>query len=171
MDKLALIQRLQSLVFQLQILLAQKEKPQGLNNREKLYYAAKKYLGTDASPNDIAPDELGCVESVNAIHKACFGFEIGGGVSTYRLYPILINSPLFVKVDSPLRGDIIISPTGYSDGQGTIKNGHVGILSDNGLIMSNNSKTGLWDEHISLNLWRDRYVLQGHYPQAYFRRV
>ena len=34
-------------------------------NRIKLYEAARSFIGTDASPNDLAPDELGCAETVN----------------------------------------------------------------------------------------------------------
>ena len=36
-------------------------------NRIKLYEAARSFIGTDASPNDLAPDELGCAETVNEI--------------------------------------------------------------------------------------------------------
>ena len=54
-------------------------KPDG-SARSKLYLTALSCLGTDASPNDIAPDEFGCAETVNAIHKKAFGVEIGGDV-------------------------------------------------------------------------------------------
>ena len=36
-------------------------------NRIRLYEAARSFIGTDASPNDLAPDELGCAETVNEI--------------------------------------------------------------------------------------------------------
>src|SRR3954462_12894985 len=59
----------------------------------------------------------------------------------------------------PPSGDIVISPTGY--GNGSMPNGHVGIIGDNGQIMSNNSATGLWDIHFTLASWKARYVDQG----------
>lgn len=168
MDKLAILQRLQALYFQLQVLLEYRKNPEGLNNREKLYYKALSYLGKDASPNDVAPDELGCAESVNDIHKACFGFPIGGDVSTYRMYQALMNSPFFTFVTSPLRGDVIISPTGW--GNGSIP-GHCGIMGDNGVIYSNNSKTGNFDSHHTLETWKARYQQIGNFPIMFFRRI
>lgn len=163
-----LIRQLQALVFQLRIQLALQEQPQGLNNREKLYFAAKAALGTDASPADTVPDEVACAESVNQIHKNCFGFPIGGDASTYRLYDALMKSPLFTIVTTPMRGDIVISPTGY--GNGTIP-GHVGICLDNDIIGSNDSGTGLFSTKYSLTDWRQRYQQKGGFPVIYFRRV
>ena len=42
-------------------------------NRIRLYEAARSFIGTDASPNDLAPDELGCAETVNEIIRRAFG--------------------------------------------------------------------------------------------------
>lgn len=139
--------------------------------RGRLYITAVSYLGTDASPNDIAPDELGCAETINAIHKKCFGFEIGGDVSTYRMYPVLLKSRFFIKVDSPLEGDIIISPTGYKLQYSTLRNGHAGIMGKEGIIMSNDSFTGLFSENYTLETWKARYVIAGGYPMVFFRRI
>lgn len=141
----------------------------GKNNRLILFSAAVKSLGTDASPNDVAPDEYGCAETVNEIHKKAFGFQIGGTVSTYNLYSALKNSKLFIKVDQPLEGDVVISPTGY--GNGKLKNGHVGIVGGSDLIMSNDSATGMFLENYTIDSWRKRYVDTGGYPMHYFRRV
>lgn len=139
------------------------------SNREKLYQTAFGCIGTDASPNDVAPDELGCAETVNAIHKKTFGHEIGGSVSTYLLYQALRSSTEFIKVDAPLRGDIVISPTGY--GSGGLSNGHVGIVADSGMIMSNDSRTGLFSLNYTLDSWRNRYVKLGGYPMDFYRRI
>lgn len=135
----------------------------------RLYVGALACVGRDASPNDLAPDELGCAESVNAIHKKVFGFEIGGGLSTNKLYKALKNSRLFVQVDRPLPGDVVISPTGY--GNGNLSNGHVGIVSNDKMIMSNDSATGTFIENYSLESWKGRYVGQGGYPMLFFRRI
>ena len=143
-------------------------KPDG-SNRSRLYIAAISSLGTDASPNDIAPDELGCAESVNAIHKKVFGYEVGGGVSTSQLYKALVSHPKFIAVDTPLEGDVIISPTGY--GNGKLSNGHTGIVGKAGVIMSNDSATGLFKENYSLETWRSYYSSRGGYPVRFFRRI
>lgn len=146
------------------------------NNRLKLYNTALQCLGKDASPNDVAPDEYGCAETVNAIHKMAFGSPIGGDISTYRLYDALKKSNVFVKVDRPLEGDIIISPTGY--GNGSMPSGHVGIMgtiNNNDInlstIMSNTSKTGIFLENYTLAGWKVRYREKGGYPVEYWRRV
>lgn len=136
---------------------------------EILYKTALSYLGTDASPSDIAPDELGCAESVNCVHKKAFGKEIGGDVSTYRLYGALKAHPLFKKVDVPARGDIIISPTGF--GKGSIPNGHTGIVGEAGTIMSNESRSGKFEKNFTIETWRARYEKLGKYPVHFFRRM
>lgn len=144
-------------------------KPDG-SARSKLYLTALSFLGTDASPNDIAPDEFGCAETVNAIHKKAFGVEIGGDVSTYRLYKALLNHSRFIGVDDPLLGDIVISPTGY--GNGKLPNGHVGIVSAGRMIMSNSSSSnGLFIENFDLDSWKTKYVDVGGYPMRFFRRI
>ena len=139
------------------------------NNRLRFFNAAIRSLGTDASPNDIAPDEYGCAETVNDIHKLAFGYAIGGDVSTYRMYRDIKLNKKFVKVEYPLEGDIVISPTGY--GSGGLTNGHVGIVGELTKIMSNDSSTGKFEENYTIQSWRERYVIKGGYPMAYFRRV
>lgn len=143
-----------------------------ITNRELFYKVALGYLGKDASPNDIAPDEYGCAESVNDIHQAAFGTQIGGDVSTYRLYAALKDQPvLFEEIDQPLSGDICISPTGYQTGKNPpFKNGHVGIVGENGVIMSNDSGTGKFMQNYSLATWRARYVDMGGFLMKFYRR-
>lgn len=139
------------------------------NNRLILFAAAVKCIGTDASPNDIAPDELACAETINAIHKLAFGFEIGGTVSTSQLYKALKSSKYFIQVDQPLEGDIVISPSGY--GNGKLSNGHVAIKGELDKLMSNNSPTGTFEENYTMDTWKKRYVTLGGYPMLSFRRI
>ncbi len=121
--------------------------------REKLYATAFSFLGIDASPRDIAPDDFGCAESLNEVYKAAFGHPIGGDISTTRLYAALMASKELLEVDSPLPGDIIISPTGFVK---RVPVGHVGIVGK-WQIMSNNSVTGKWDVYYTQQSWRARY--------------
>lgn len=140
--------------------------PQG-----KLFITAVCSLGTDASPNDVAPDEYGCAETVDTIHKKAFGLYVGGRLtlSTAVLYSILKTSRKWRKVDDPTPGCIVISPTGY--GSGALSNGHVGIVSADGKIMSNTSATGRFEENYTLDTWRKRYVAVGGFPMDFFQKV
>ena len=139
------------------------------NNRLRLYNAAVKSLGTDASPNDLAPDEVGCAETVNAVFKSVFGKEIGGGLSTALLFKVLKDDKRFMKVDQALPGDIVISPTGY--GNGGLSNGHVGIVAEDENIMSNSSATGTFETNYTLKRWVARYRNKGGYPIYFFRVI
>ena len=136
-------------------------------NREILYWTAIGILGVDASPADVADDDVGCAESVNAICRKALGIEVGGDLSTTRMYQALRESSRFVRVETPLKGDIIISPTGF--GNGNLSNGHVGIMGDEGRVMSNTSATGLWTQNYTLESWRERYGKLGGYPVLFYR--
>lgn len=139
----------------------------GTPSGEHLFETAKKWLGKDVAPIE---NEYGCAESVNNIVYKAFGDYAGGDLSTYRMYNSIKNNKLFAKVKSPLPGDIILSPTGYGNRR-KLSNGHVGIVGDNGYIMSNDSKTGLWSGNYTLNSWKSRYQDMGEYPIHYFRRI
>lgn len=136
-------------------------------NRIKLYLSAIQYLGTDASPNDVAPDELGCADSVSQILKNTFPKIIRGSVSTAELFNQLNTSSKFKRVKLYKPGDIVISPTGKGK-TGKIRNGHVGIVSENDRIMSNSSATGQWTENYTVTTWVKRYREQGGYPIYFF---
>lgn len=141
------------------------------NSRLYLFAVALKYIGTDASPNDVAPDELGCAETVYDILQTAFPLNVGFPfvISTSKLYDALKISSKYIKIDQPLEGDIVISPTGY--GNGNLSNGHVGIKGEGDKIMSNDSSTGLFKENYTMADWKKRYVTLGGYPMVYFRRV
>lgn len=145
--------------------------PTTVTNREKLHAAALSFIGRDASPNDAAPDELGCAESVNEIYKSVFGKKISekNSLSTYWMYKDLKDKPRFEVVLHPAPGDIIISPTGYGLHNSPIPAGHVGIVTNNDRILSNNSLNGLWQDTYSLSSWDQRWGIKGGYPVLYFR--
>lgn len=141
------------------------------NNRLTLFDVAIQALGTDASPNDVAPDELGCAETVYDILAKAFPLKVGFPftVSTNLLYKGLEESVLYTRIDSPLEGDIVISPTGY--GTGGLSNGHVGIKGELDKIMSNSSASGTFEENYTMDTWKARYVGLGGYPIFFFRRI
>lgn len=126
---------------------------------------AKDSLGKDASPLDRVDDIVGCVESVTEI-LVKVGVWNKVEVGTYTFWKKLAQSNKWVLVSTPKPGDIIISPTGL--GNGSIQ-GHVGIVGDNGIIFSNDSYTGKWMTHYTINTWEKRYGEKGGFPIYYFR--
>lgn len=148
------------------------------NNRLIIYAKALKSLGLDASPSDVAPDEVGCAETVCDIVIDALGQKAGISftVSTNLLYKQLKASTKWTQVDQPLEGDIVISPSGY--GNGNLSNGHTGIVGqidnsshDMSLIMSNSSATGTFEQNYTLGAWKARYAQLGGYPVAFFRKI
>jgi hypothetical protein len=133
---------------------------------EKLYQTALSLMGHNLCPQN---NEFGCAESVNEVVFDAFGDYAGGDLSTARLYLSIQNNSKFVQITSPVQGDIIVSPTGY--GNGSLPNGHVGIVGANGVIMSNTSATGLWSQNYTLSSWKKRYADLGGFPVFYFRRL
>jgi hypothetical protein len=132
----------------------------------KLFLTARACIGKDMAPTE---NELGCAEAVNEIVFKAFGDYAGGDKSTYRMYHAIRDNKKFVQVYSPRPGDIVLSPTGY--GNGTIPNGHTGIMGEFGAIMSNNSSDGLFLANYTLTAWRNRYQKQGGYPVLFYRRI
>lgn len=166
MNILILQLRLKIADLMLQILRLQTGKISNPDKRLVLYDVARACIGKDMAPLE---NEYGCAEAVNAVFKKAFGREIGGGLSTFRMYPILRSDKTFQPVLSPLPGDIIISPTGY--GNGNLSNGHVGIVGENETILSNTSVNGLWLSNFTISSWKEKYVYGGGFPMAYFRVV
>lgn len=153
-------------------LVIQPKKPEQVSPHKKLYEHARTFLGKDASPNDIATDEYGCAETITDIIHSCFNdFPTEGGtiISTIILYKRLKAHKKFNMVTNFGPGDVLVSPTGY--GNGTIKNGHTGIVGENGTIMSNNSETGLFEENYTVDSWVAKFRRQGGFPLYFFRRI
>ncbi len=140
-------------------------------NKKKLYDAAVSFLGKDASPRDIADDEYGCAESVNEVYKTAFGKYISPSniLSTRVLYETMLISPIFRSTETPQEGTIIVSPTGYS--KKGAKNGHVGICGKNGIVISNDSKSGLFLEYYTIASWRLYYEKKLGFPVYFFNCI
>ncbi|MDQ0316393.1 hypothetical protein [Amorphus orientalis] len=131
-----------------------------------LYRAAMAALGTDASPNDAAPDELGCAETVSSIIRQVLP-EFPVITGTWTLWERLRKGSEFTAVAEPRPGDIVIAPTG------TVRNapfpGHVGIVGKDGIVMSNDSGTGTFNQNYTIESWHRRYAEEGGYPIYYYR--
>lgn len=136
--------------------------------REYILDVAETYIGKEASVKNLAPEELGCAESVSHILHKCFADFPDDITYTATLYSLLQQHPNFKRVLDFKPGNVIISPTGYGNGKVV---GHVGIMGRDGIIMSNNSNTGLWDTKFDLPKWIARYRNKGGLPIYVFERV
>jgi hypothetical protein len=124
--------------------------PKPQSPSEKLLETAKLYIGKDASPNDLAPDELGCADTVSAIVHEAFPDFPANILSTVVLNANLKAHPKFKLVKDPQPGDIIVSPTVGK----TV--GHTGICFEEARIASNNSfgpNKGRFTNNYSLAKW------------------
>lgn len=126
---------------------------------------AKSKVGEDASPNDMAPDGLGCAESVSTLISHLINFPII--LSTKVLYETLKSDSRFERTLKLDAGNIIISPTGY--GNGNLAHGHVGIIGENEIIYSNDSATGNWLANYTITSWVNRYRKIGGFPIFVFK--
>lgn len=136
------------------------------NKRMTLIEAAEKFLHKDASPQDIANDEVGCAESMTEILKTIFP-TFKGSLSTLALKNILDKDSRFIKVLSPSENTIILCATTESHSK-TVRNGHVGVIGKDGNIISNSSATGTMEYNYTLQSWKERFENNG-YPIHYYK--
>lgn len=133
-----------------------------------LYKVAKESLGMDVSPNDLAPDELGCAETVsNLIQKVDPTFPIITG--TWTLGAKMKADNRFERIYVPEKGCIVICMTGTGNGSMV---GHTGIYMGGGVIASNESfgkKKGQFVENFTMESWRNRYEDRGGFETLFFR--
>lgn len=122
-------------------------------------------LGKDLSPTQNA---FGCAETISTLLKLAFG-DAYATLSTATFYTHFMGSNSYEKVENPLPGDIVVSPTGY--GNGNMANGHIGVVGNTGQILSNNSYDSKLEINYDLVSWRARYVGIGGFPMAYFRKI
>lgn len=132
-----------------------------------LHQKALSFIGTDASPSDAAPDELGCAESVSEIIKDVWS-DMPIITGTWTLWDFFERSNKFTPVKVPQAGDIVISPTGTGNGKIV---GHTGIVGENQSIMSNDSYTGTWESNYTIGTWNERYNGKGGLPVLFYRLV
>lgn len=131
---------------------------------EELYQEAVKWLGKDASPKNLAPDDLACAESVSHIISQITPWTAITG--TWTLNSHLNLSPKFEKVavNNVRPGDVLVYPTGELRAPFV---GHAFICGKNGVLMSNTSATGKWEENYTLATARARWEGVGYHPHFY----
>lgn len=135
---------------------------------EILYKVSVESIGKEMSPQDLASDEVACVESLEGVIHKAFGFYVGGEkpmLATWLFLDALRADERFEEIEKGGVGDIILCPTGT--GNDNVR-GHVGILG-NYQIMSNNSYTSFWDASFTHDTWYNRYQLRGDLDVHFFR--
>jgi len=128
-----------------------------LTPRQQLLQVALAGRTFDVSPDDRADDDVGCCDSVSELIVKVFP-DFKKSLYTPELKNIFDRDKRFKQTTELGAGNIIISCTGQ--GNGTIR-GHVGILGQNEIIMSNDSKNGLWRENFTVGSWVKRYRKMG----------
>lgn len=143
-----------------------------MNNAQKLYQEAQKWVGKDAHMDNLAAPEVACVDSLETVYRVLTGHNIGNTAeattSTTTLYEILKQSPDFIEVtaEQAVPGTIIIAPRGMQnpaidpDGYG-----HAGILgapiaAESPIVIYSNDSfstatqpIGIWDTHLDTAKW------------------
>lgn len=135
--------------------------------REKIYQEALLWLGKDASPKDIASDEVACVESLCNIVRQVM--PMPDLFNTKELLDFCNKSKLWKPTLEPKPGNIVISATGT--GNGTVAHGHCGIHAGDGKIMSNTSANGKWEKNYSITSWVKRFRQTGGMRVFYFEAL
>lgn len=131
---------------------------------------AKKCLTQRITLDNSVPAELGCAEAVSVVLvRAGIGdIPKKGFAGTSGLNSWLKTSRLFVKIQSYELGAVIIAVTGECTYSGAV-HGHVGICSDNNIILSNNSNTGLFDGHLTLDIFMKKYHDELKFPIHFYK--
>jgi len=142
-----------------------------LTKREHLYDTAYDSIGIDMSPQDKAPDALGCMESLDGVYLAAFGEHLlmpADRLSTARGYAAMRVNPNLelIKNEDAGFGDIVISPSGMSTKNS--KHGHCGIRGHNA-YMSNDSDTGKWLSNYNIPNWKLVFADTLGFPIFHFR--
>lgn len=130
----------------------------------ELYLVAKEWLGKDASPKNLAPSDLACAETISHLISLVTPWPAITG--TWTLNAQLNLSPKFtsIGIEELQAGDILMYETGQFK---TDKVGHVFICGENGVLYSNNSKTGKLDTFYTITSARKEWEGVGYKPRCY----
>jgi hypothetical protein len=122
------------------------------------------YVGKDASPDDLAPDALGCAETVSDIIKKVLpDFKVQ--ISTYELMKQLNADTRFKRVPEPVEGAVLLYATGTQPVGSPIAHGHVGIVGEGGFWYSNQSSSGNLMKHWTVKDAVAYYEVKSKFPR------
>lgn len=131
---------------------------------------ASSLLGKHLSLDESIPWGVGCAEAISKVLKD-FGVQ---GIPD-RGFPGTVGIGAFLRQSNEFRtnrimhpGVVILEETGT--GNGLIR-GHVGIVLDKEIIASNNSETGKFSNHWTIQRWDDYYRKYGGIPTQLFECI
>lgn len=132
-----------------------------MDRTQRLFQEATKFLGRDASPENLASSEVACAETVTyLISLVDPKIQWSNRLATYYVEKDMLYGRNFRLTDSPRPGTIVISATKW-DKNAKIVVGHIGVVMKDGRIASNNSfgkHKGKFEENYSLESWRRYFV-------------
>ena len=133
--------------------------PTGSAN-EQILEEAIKALG-ESSKSGPRRGKFACAWMVNKILQRSIGYKVNGDStsSMNKVFQSHVASgrAQLIPASQARLGDIIISPTVWYPKRNT---GHVGIVGQNGKIMSNSSTRAQWEENYTAESWYRRYEQQ-----------
>ena len=133
--------------------------PTGSAN-EQILEEAIKALG-ESSRSGPHNGNRACAWMVNKILQRSVGYTVDGDATKdmNKIFQSHVASgrALLIPATEARPGDIIISPTVHSPRHII---GHVGIVGQNGKIMSNSSGSAQWEENYTAESWYRRYEQQ-----------
>lgn len=134
---------------------------------EQLYEAAKAHLGLHLTLDPSVPPDLGCAECWSFVARfAGIPIPNGGFPGTTGIGSFIRQSGLFKKANVPTPGTTVLAETGTST-KGS-PHGHVGIMGQNGWIMSNDSDTGLFVAKYTAATWNAYFSTTLGFPTEYW---
>lgn len=128
-------------------------------------------IGTDASPHDLAPDELGCAETITTVRREYDG-TTPIMIGTWSAY-VYLEHPAngWERIKEPEPECLILSPTGLGK-KG--KHGHIGVcILVNGqlVVISNDSRTGKFIQNFTPMSWLQYFGSKDMgFPTFYYRK-
>ncbi|MCF7836023.1 MAG: hypothetical protein K9M15_02785 [Candidatus Marinimicrobia bacterium] len=141
-----------------------------LDKNEFIYQTAKSLLGKKLRT---IGKELACANVLNMFWEIATGKQIGGKDSTSKMFNSIRLDKRFreVKLEERKAGDICISPTGFREFTTRVYHGHCWILGKDDILYSNNSETGLFDDHWTVGGALRYYKEQNGFIFRVFRAV
>jgi len=123
----------------------------------KLYQVTMDWLDKDASPDNIAPSEVACAETLTfLINKVDPTIKWTSRTSTSAVNGDLSRmTKKFQVVQLPRAGDIRMSPSIYRNGE--LIHGHCAVFLDSYWMASNDSKSGKLRKNYTNDSWAERY--------------
>ena len=126
------------------------EHPPEMTRAQVLYAYAEKLVSQriDVSPRDVADDDVGCVESMCEVIRGSIFPDFKRMVSTIELKKELDRDKRFKQTLDLTPGNVMVTMTGTGNGK---VRGHTWVIGQNHLLMSNDSRDGIWKQNYTVD--------------------